>query len=139
MKLIRNTAMAFFCILSIIKLDARTEIQVSSINENNKKIVVEIDYGNNMLPRKVEIPLIKGKTALELLQAVASVKTQRIGNFVFVVSIDGIEGKRGEMAWYYLVDDKSPGELPNSKILNGTERIKWSFKKDVCSGKVDGK
>lgn len=131
--------MAFFCILSIIKLDARTEIQVSSINENNKKIVVEIDYGNNMLPRKVEIPLIKGKTALELLQAVASVKTQRIGNFVFVVSIDGIEGKRGEMAWYYLVDDKSPGELPNSKILNGTERIKWSFKKDVCSGKVDGK
>ena len=36
------------------------------------------------------------------------------------------------------MNGKSPGELAYSKVLDGTERIKWTYKKDVCSWKVDG-
>lgn len=86
----------------------------------------------------MEVPSIKGKTVLEVLQAVAIVETDPVDQYVFVTAIDGVKGKRGEMAWYYTVDDKTLGELAYSKVLNGTERVKWSYKKDVCSRKVDG-
>jgi hypothetical protein len=87
----------------------------------------------------VDAPWVKNRTVLEVLQAVATVKTHPVGQYVFVAAIDGIEGKRGEMAWYYTLDGKSADELAYSKVLNGTERIRWVYKKDVCSWKVDGK
>ena len=138
-KIIWIVAVTVFWFFSAVVLEAQTVDQRSYDNENYKKIVFEIDYGSIRPYKTVEVPLVKGKTVLELLKTVATVKTLRVGKFVFVVSIDGIEGKRGEMAWYYSVDDKSPVELAYSKILNGTERVKWSYKKDVCSWKVDGK
>jgi hypothetical protein len=139
-KIIRIVTAAVFCFFSVIVLEAQEENQDSYVNGNNKKIVVEIDYGNIRPNRTVEVPLVKGKTILELLQTAAEVKTHTAGMYVFVTSIDGVKGKRGEMAWYYTVDDKSPEKLAYSKTLNGMEqRVKWSYKKDVCSCKVDGK
>jgi hypothetical protein len=137
--IIRIIAVAVFYLLSVGILSSWAENQGLSGNENNKKIVVEIDYGGIQPSRTVEVSSTKGKTALEILQTVATVETHPVGKYVFVTSIDGVEGKRGETAWYYTVDDKSPGELAYTKVLNGTERIKWTYKKDVCSRKVDGK
>ena len=138
-KIIRIIAVAVFCISSAVTLEALAEKQGLYVNENNKKIVVEIDYGNLRPPRTAEVSSVKGKTVLEVLQTVAIVETHPVGMYVFVTSIDGVEGKRGETAWYYTVDDKSPGELAYSKVLNGRERVKWVYKKDVCSWKIDGK
>lgn len=131
-------AAVVFCISSAFTLEALAKNQ--SLDVNNKNIAVVIDYGNAQAPRTVEVPLVKGKTVLELLQTIADVKTHPVDQYVFVTSIDGVEGKRGEMAWYYTVDDESPGKLAYSKVIDGTERvIKWAYKKDVCSWKVDGK
>ncbi|MFA4888163.1 MAG: DUF4430 domain-containing protein [Candidatus Omnitrophota bacterium] len=138
-KIIRIIAVAVFCIFSAVTLEARAEKQGSYVNENNKKIVMEIDYGGTQPSRTVEVSLAKGKTVLEVLQTVATVETHPVGQYVFVTSIDGVTGKRGEMAWYYTVDDKSPGELAYSKVIDGTQRVKWTYKKDVCSWKVDDK
>jgi len=138
-KIFRIITMAVFCVSSAVALEARTKDQGAYINEKNNKIVVEIDYGNIQSSRTADVPAVKGKTALEVLQTVATVETQPVGQNVIVTSIDGVKGKRGEMAWYYTVDDKAPGELAYSKVLNGTEHVKWSYKKDVCSWKVDGK
>lgn len=132
-------AAVVFCVFSAVTFTARAENQGLSVNDGSKKIVVEIDYGGIQPLRTVEVPLVRGKTVLEVLQTVAAVETHPVGQYVFVTSIDGVSGKRGEMAWYYTVNDKSPGELAYSKVIDGTQRLKWTYKKDVCSEKVDGK
>lgn len=131
-KIFRIIAAVIFCASLAFTLEAWAKNQGSDINSKN--IAVVIDYGNVQASRTIEVPSLKGRTILELLQTIAEVKTHPVGQNVFVTSIDGVEGKRGEMAWYYTVDDKSPGKLAYSKILDGTERIiKWAYKKDVCS------
>jgi len=137
--ILRIIAVVVFCISSLVALEAQAENQGSYVNETNKKIVVEIDYGNARPSRITEVPSLKGKTVLELLQMVAIVETHPVEQYVFVTSIDGVKGKRGETAWYYTVDGKSPGELAYSKVLDDTERVKWAYKKDICSWKVDDK
>jgi hypothetical protein len=126
-------------ILSTVTFVAWAENQGASVNEGSKKVVVEIDYDSVRPSRTVEVSFIKGKTVLEILQTVATVETHPVGQYVFVTSIDGIEGKRGKMAWYYTIDGKSPRELAYSKIVDGAQHIKWTYMKDVCSEKVDGK
>jgi hypothetical protein len=132
-------AAVVFCILLAIAFATQAENRKASVNESVGKVTLEIDYGSVRPSRTVEVPQVKGKTALEVLQIVAVVETHPAGQYVFVTSIDGIAGKRGEMAWYYTVDGKSPKELAYSKVINGTEHIKWTYKKDVCSWRVDGK
>lgn len=139
MKRIVTIIGVILCVFLAVILEPRAESQSSGVNESNRKIVVEIDYGNVQPSRMVEIPLTTGKTVLEVLQTVATVETHPVNQYVFVAAIDGVEGKRGEMAWYYTVDGKSPDKLAYSKVLDGTEGVvKWTYKKDVCSWKVDG-
>lgn len=126
-------------VLSLGVLEEYVVNQVQPFKAQTKKMVIEIDYGSIRPSRIIEVPLVKASTVLELLQAVAEVKTHPVGRYVMVVSIDGIEGKRGQMAWYYTVDGKSPGKVANSNVLNGAHHIKWEYKKDVCSSKVDKK
>lgn len=138
-KYFRIIAAAGVCILSTITLESWAKDQTPSLNENGKKIVMEIDYGNILSSRTVEVPWVKNKTVLEALQTVATVETEPVGEYVFVISIDGVKGKRGEMAWYYTVDGKKADELAYSKVLDQAQRIRWVYKKDVCSVKADGK
>lgn len=120
---------AALCVLSVV-------ISASyAISKDN--IVVEIDYGGVRPSRTAEAPLLKGRTALEVLESVAKVKTDTVAGYLFVVSIDGVEGKRGDKAWYYTVDGKKADKLASSHILNDAGRMKWEYKKDTCSEKVD--
>lgn len=132
-------ALVVFCIFSAVTFAAHAGNQDLSVKEGEEKVVIEIDYGGIRPSRTIEIPAAEGKTVLEVLQTVATVETHPVGQYVFVTSIDGVSGKRGEMAWYYTVNDKSPGELAYTKAIDGTQRMKWTYKKDVCSEKVDGK
>lgn len=126
------------CVSSMTILESYAGNQTSYVNEENKKIIMEIDYGGYRPSRTVEIPWAKDRTVLEVLQTVAKVETHPVGQYVFVVSIDDVEGKRGEMAWYYTVNGASADKLAYSNILDGPCRIRWVYKKDVCSKKVDG-
>lgn len=105
---------------------------------NSSKIQVEIDYGSLRPSRAVEATWKEGRTALAVLQSVATVETHPVGSYVFVTSIDGVSAKRGETAWYYTLNDKPTGELAYTKVPAAGERVKWVHKKDVCSWKVDG-
>lgn len=133
-RITRIIAMVILCITSVITLESWANNQTL----DSEKIIVEIDYGSIRLSRTAEAIWVKDMTVLEILQTVATVETHPVNQYVFVISIDGVEGKRGEMAWYYTVDGKSAGELAYSKILNNAGNIKWIYKKDVCSLKVDG-
>ncbi len=127
------------CISSMTILESWADNQISHVNNGSKNIVVEIDYGGVRPSRTVEVPWVKGRTVLEVLQTVARVETHPVGQYVFVVSVDGVEGKRGEMAWYYTVNGKSADKLAYSNVLNNNvDHIRWAYKKDVCSKKVDG-
>lgn len=127
------------CISSAAALVSWADEQSLCVGAASKNIVVEIDYGEVRPFRTVEVPRIKSRTALEVLQAVAEVKTHPVGQYVFVISIDGVDGKRGEMAWYYTIDGESADKLAYSNILDDNAgRIRWVYKKDVCSAKVDG-
>lgn len=112
--------------------------QILHLNGGSKNVIVEIDYGGLRPSRTVEVPWVKDRTALEVLQTVAKVETHPVGQYVFVISIDDVEGKRGEMAWYYTVNGKSADKLAYSNTVNDACQIRWVYKKDVCSKKVDG-
>lgn len=137
-RIARFIAVVILCISSVTILELCAENEIPYVNDDSKNIVVEIDYGNVRPSRTVEVPWVKDRTVLEALQTVATVETHPVGQYVFVISIDGVEGKRGEMAWYYVVDGKSVDELAYSNVLdNSVDHIKWVYKKDTCSGKVD--
>lgn len=108
-------------------------------SETSSQIVVEIDYGNVRPAHTVEVLLTENQTVLALLQKVAVVETQPADGFVLVTAIDGVVGKRGEMAWYYFIDGKSADESAYTKVLHHEKHIKWMYKKDTCSWRVDGK
>ncbi len=109
--------------------------------EKNKSVSlkIEIDYGG--IPGAVQKDLVwthGNPTALEAVQAVAKVNTRPIGKYIFVSSIDGIETRRREKAWYYTVNGKSPGKLAVWNELKDGDTVRWIYKKDVCSPKIDG-
>lgn len=138
-RIARLIAVVVLCISSAAILESWADSQSSYANDDSKNIVVEIDYGNIRPSRTVEVPWVKDRTILEVLQAVATVETHPVGQYVFVISIDGVEGKRGEMAWYYAMDGKLADKLAYSNALdNNVEHIKWIYKEDTCSKKVDG-
>lgn len=136
-QIVKLAVLVMLCILSVIVVKSFAIDQILSANEANRNVIVEIDYGNIRPPRTVEASFIKNRTVLEILQAVAKVETHPVGQYVFVVSIDGVEGKRGEMAWYYTVDGKSADKLAYLNVLDNANYIKWTYKKDTCSEKVD--
>ena len=128
----------FLCLLSmtILASSCATDKQ-SYMRGKGKKIAVEINYGDARLSRTIETSWMKGRTALEVLLSVAEVKTHPVNEHVFVTSIDGVEGKRGDMAWYYTVNGKPAKKLAYSYILTDANSMKWEYRKDVCSKKVD--
>lgn len=99
----------------------------------NQSITVEIDYGGLQQSRKVETKWKQGITVLEALQSVAKIETKQSGEFIFVNSIDGVEGQRGDMAWYYDINGKRAASLAYKRILNEGDRMRWEYTKDVCS------
>ncbi len=103
-----------------------------SVNVN-----VGIDYGNIRQPRGVEAHWQEGITALEVLQSIAQVETHQVNDHIFVTSIDGVKGKRGDMAWYYEINGKRADKLAFERVLHKNDSTKWLYKKDVCSPKVD--
>lgn len=107
---------------------------------SGREIVVEIDYGNRQPSRMVEVTLEQGQTVLDLLQKVATVETHPVSQYVFVAAIDGVRGERGQMAWYYTVDDSSAEKLAAVNVLEPEVRqIKWTYRQDICSRTVDNK
>jgi len=128
------------CLVATLATQTRAAELNATPGEGRKELVLTIDYGKGKHARTLRIPLVKGKTVLETLQTVAVVETQPVGRYVFVTAIDGVQGKRGEMAWYYTIDGKGAGELAYTKVLEGTEgTMQWVYTKDVCSWTVDGK
>lgn len=105
-----------------------------------RKIKVVIEYGNGHTPRTVAASVVPGQTVLGALQQVATVETHPVDQYVFVTAIDGIQGKRGEMAWYYTIDGAKADTLAAANVLTDqVEQITWSYQKDVCSCTVDKK
>ncbi len=102
----------------------------------NPNVFLEIDYGGLLETGKFEIPYKQGLTALEALQAVAIVKTHKIGEFTLVTSIDDIESKKGDTAWYYDINGKHATSVANKCILNKGDHICWKYSKDVCTPKA---
>ncbi|MCG2711148.1 MAG: DUF4430 domain-containing protein [Candidatus Omnitrophica bacterium] len=135
-KIIAISAIAVLCVV-LFTMHSQAAKQVSISNAQEKNILVEIDYGNIFPSRKIEVPFIKDRTILEVLQTVAKVETHPVGEYVIVTAIDGVEGKRGQMAWYYKVDGKSPDKIAYANVVNDARYISWMYQEDVCSGKID--
>jgi len=102
-----------------------------------ENVNVKIYYGNARQSRNADTQWKKGITALEALRSVARVKTQQIGNYIFVTAIDDVKGKRREKAWYYEINGKHANKLANERILQKDDSMKWIYTQDVCSLKVD--
>jgi hypothetical protein len=100
--------------------------------DTEKTVTVTIDYGGARPVRSVTTAYRPGINALQLLQQVAAVKTYRLGEHTFIRSIDGLEGKRGEMGWFYSVDGVSAKRVAGKRILTDAERMTWRYKVAAC-------
>ncbi|MFN3531364.1 MAG: DUF4430 domain-containing protein [Candidatus Brocadia sp.] len=98
-------------------------------------ITVEINYGGVQQNREVEITWKQGITALEALQSVAKIETWKAGEHLLVTSIDGVEGKKGDKAWYYDINGKRATSFANKCILNEDDHMRWTYTRDVCSSR----
>lgn len=105
--------------------------------EKYSPVTVVLNYGKDKNTKQIKVDYIKGMTVLQALQSVAKVETYAKGKYVFVTSINEVKGKRGNMAWYYKINGKSPKELAFYRKIHPNDIIEWRFVKDVCSKTVD--
>ena len=103
----------------------------------SEKVKVGIDYSGVHETREVETQWTEGVTALEVLESIAQVETHQVKDYIFVTSIDGVKGKRGDKAWYYEINGKRADKLAFRRVLNKNESTRWIYAQDVCSRKVD--
>ncbi|WP_163715522.1 DUF4430 domain-containing protein [Mangrovibacterium lignilyticum] len=113
-------------------------IAFSALAGKAKSITVEINYGEQQKTETIQVECTKAMTALEALQHAANVKTHPVANYVFVTGINGVEGVRGDKAWYYTVNGEKP-KLAISQTVKAGDTISWRYVKDVCSCTVDKK
>jgi hypothetical protein len=103
-----------------------------------RDLEVRIDYGKGRAPRTVTVAVGEHDTALTALMKAADVATRPVGEYVFVVAIDKVEGKRGEMAWYYALDGRPAKTLAFRQTLDDdVKSMVWTYVRDVCSREVD--
>ncbi|MFA4983942.1 MAG: DUF4430 domain-containing protein [Candidatus Omnitrophota bacterium] len=137
-KTLQLTSVMAFCVLSLAALNPEAAVSAQRPQNDSPMITLEIDYGGIRPARSVELTRAKNRTVLELLQQAAIVETRPAGKLVFVTSIDGVSGRRGEKAWYYTLEGRPAKELAYSKVSGNAKRITWTYKQDVCSWRVDG-
>ncbi len=113
-------------------------ISAKEIQQKDKKVTVEISFGESKPVKTVTIDCQKKLTALEALQLAADVETHPVGNHVFVIAIDDVVSTRGEMAWYYRINGEEPVKLAINQSVKAGDTISWRYVKDVCSATVDG-
>lgn len=106
------------------------------LSPKNKFVTIEINYGEQKDAQRIQVDYAKNMTALEALMHAADVKTIPVGQYVFVSSINGVDGIRGKMAWYYTLNGQKP-KLAIHQPIKAGDTIKWQYVMDVCSGTVD--
>lgn len=126
MRIISRISVAFICLTVLCAVACAGE----SVN-------VGIDYGDTRQSREAEAQWKEGITALEALRSVAQVETHKVDNYIFVTSIDGVKGKRGDKAWYYEINGKRADKLAYERVLHKDDSTKWIYTQDACSPKVD--
>jgi hypothetical protein len=113
-------------------------ISTAGFATKGKYVTVAINYGDQKAAETVQVVCEGKMTAMEALQHAADVKTHPVNEYVFVTSINGVAGVRGEMAWYYTVNGNKP-KLAIRQLVKAGDTISWRYVKDVCSCTVDKK
>ncbi len=111
---------------------------VSAMAGKAKFVTVEINYGEQKAAETIQVECFDSMTALEALMHAADIKTHPVGQHVFVTSIGGVEGVRGDKAWYYKINGEGSKKLAISQPVKAGDTISWRYVKDVCSCTVDG-
>jgi hypothetical protein len=95
-------------------------------------IEIEITYGGAKEARTAKIEYKNGETALAVISRVANVKTKKVGEYLFITSIDGVASTPQKMGWFYLVDGKNADKTASTTILKDAKSMKWEYHADNC-------
>ncbi|MGE4398931.1 MAG: DUF4430 domain-containing protein [Campylobacterales bacterium] len=95
-------------------------------------IEIDINYGGVKEARTVKAEYKSGESALAVLSKVAKVKTKKVGEFVFITSIDGVASAPQKMGWFYTVDGKSADKTASTNILKDAKSMRWEYHTDNC-------
>jgi hypothetical protein len=95
-------------------------------------IEIEITYGGVKEARTAKTEYKNGETALAVISRVAKVKTKKVGEFVFVTSIDGVASMPQKMGWFYLVDGKNADKTAATNMLKDAKSMRWEYHIDNC-------
>lgn len=96
------------------------------------KVYVEVKFSDDNI-QFTKVNWQEDMTALEALQYAKTVETHPVGEYVFVSRIDSAKNIRGEKAWYYKINGKSPAKLAIWIEVEAGDTITWIYKQDVCS------
>ena len=110
-----------------------TSMLVLSIQAQEQNVTVEVDFGGKQPNETFQVKWFEGMNVLTALQSCATVETYPVKEYIFVTTINGIKTEIGVLAWYYEVNDKSTGKLAFRFPVKPGDKIRWIYKKDVCS------
>lgn len=98
---------------------------------------VEVDFGLNKEAITKTVNVQRQLTALEALQYAVRIETHPVSKYVFVSCIEDVCNIRGKKAWYYQVNGQSVKTLAINYKLQDKDTLRFIYKTDVCSAKVD--
>lgn len=97
-------------------------------------IEIDISYGGVKEARTAKTEYKNGETALAVISRVAKVKTKKVGEYLFVTSIDGVASTPQKMGWFYLLDGKNADKTASSHKLTNEKSMRWEYHVDNCLG-----
>jgi len=95
-------------------------------------INIEITYGSVKEARTTKTEYKSGESALAVISRVANVKTKKVGQYLFITSIDGVVSAPQKMGWFYLLDGKNADKTASSHILTNEKSMRWEYHIDNC-------
>ena len=125
-----------FLLISIFAIGSQAQMQTQ---EQTKFVTVELDYGGIKTNESMQVKWYKGMTAMTALQKCATIESYPVKEYIFVTTINGVRTNKGIKAWYYTVNGESIHKLAFRYYAKPNDTIRWIYKEDVCSGKIDNK
>lgn len=101
---------------------------VTGFRNGSSSTSTDTTNGSNQTASDITTVGVEGKTALEVLQATHTVKTQTYNSDEYVISIDGVEPDTSHF-WAYYINGEMAQVASSSYKTKATDTITWKLDK----------
>ncbi len=95
-------------------------------------IHLKIDYNGYKPSEEMDLTYEPGTSVLQLLQSAVKVSTKKVGPYLFIRSINGVQSSPKKMGWFYKIDGKKAAKTASNTFLHNETSVSWEFRADHC-------